>query len=148
MSNNQQAPEGFLDLSSYLTGFSKIDLLGTGMLDVYFNKFVAAVGITGSKSFWQQANAILGESQGKEAQAADLIRQRLMGDPDSAALAKKIIIMWYTGSWPDDQMNSTVISAEAYMQSLMWTVFQAHVPGARQPGYGSWSLSPDEMQIK
>lgn len=148
MSKNTQATEGFLDLSVHLTGFSKIDLLGTGMLDVYFNKFMTAVGITDSKSFWQQANAILGESQGKEDQAAGMIRKQLMGDPDNAAVAKKIIIMWYTGSWPDDQMNSTVISAEAYKASLMWTVFQAHVPGARQPGYGSWSLSPDEMQTK
>ena len=39
--------------------------------------------------------------------------------------------------------TTRVISAEAYKQSLVYNVMQAHPPGAKQPGYGSWSQSPE-----
>ena len=62
--------------------------------------------------------------------------------------------MWYLGSWiqlpqawrcefgnnPNDV--TSVISAEGYKQSLVYTVMGTHPPAAKQPGFGSWSQPP------
>jgi hypothetical protein len=148
MSNNKAVTDQFLDLSSYLTGFSKTDLLGTGMLDVYFDTVNANAGKAAAQTFWQEVGAILDESKGKEEKALALIRERLMGKSSGITLPQKIILLWYTGCWTGDDMSSGIVSSEAYRQSLLWPAITAHVPGAKQPGFGSWSLSPDEFQTK
>ena len=63
--------------------------------------------------------------------------------PDSLynGLAKNIITMWYMGNW----MN-TVISPQSYVQGLIWGVAETHPPGAKQPGYASWSTAPKTVQ--
>jgi hypothetical protein len=148
MSDSKTNMLGFLELSEYLTGFNKADLLGTGMLEVYFNTFASNVDQAAAQTFWQQVNAILAESKGKEDKALSLIRERLIGKDSGMTLPQQIILLWYTGSWTDGQGNTRIISSEAYRQSLLWPAITAHVPGAKQPGFGSWSLSPDEFQTK
>jgi hypothetical protein len=148
MSKSTKNMEPFLNLSVILTGFDKADLLGTGMLEVYYDTFNANVSTSAAQSFWQQASAILDESKGQEDKALPLIRERLMGKSAGVAPTQQIILLWYTGSWTDEKNNTQIISAEAYRQSLLYTAIRAHVPGAKQPGFGSWSLSPDQMQTK
>ncbi len=38
------------------------------------------------------------------------------------------------------------ISAEAYVQSLVWKTFGGHPMGALPPGFGSWSLPPTDRR--
>lgn len=37
------------------------------------------------------------------------------------------------------------VSAEAYVQGLVWKCFDGHPMGARPPGFGSWSLPPRDL---
>jgi hypothetical protein len=45
--------------------------------------------------------------------------------------------MWYNGNW-----GQNVVSGQAYIQGLIWDAAEAHPPGAKQPGYGSWAIPP------
>ena len=38
-----------------------------------------------------------------------------------------------------------IISAEAYMEGLLWRAAGTHPQGAKQPGYGSWSFPPVQI---
>ena len=72
-----------------------------------------------------------------EMQINAAISSRLMQPSSYEGLAGAIITMWYTGNWGND-----VITSQSYVQGLMWDAAEAHPPGAKQPGYGSWSMKP------
>ena len=64
--------------------------------------------------------------------------------------------MWYLGSWfppPESwfaaytkvKQNDSlqrVVSAVTYKEGLVWKAIGAHPPGAKPPGFGSWSKPP------
>ncbi|MPY24572.1 hypothetical protein [Shewanella sp. YLB-07] len=60
-------------------------------------------------------------------------------------LAQKITLMWYLGQWfddPSDGSSATQINGRSYIQSLVWPAANTHPPGAKHPGFGSWSVQP------
>jgi hypothetical protein len=79
----------------------------------------------------------------------------ILDDPKLGPVARNIILLWYCGTWtalseawraaygasPLD--TSRVVSAEAYQGSLQWAAAAAHPAGARQQGYGAWSVAPE-----
>lgn len=139
-------PQGlFLAISARLTGFDVVDLEGTGMTQTYFDTLTANTDAQVLRWFFEAAARILALPDDTAIDAA--IRSDLMPDSSYNATAKAIILMWYTGEWyvgiddPTD-MSSSQIDGASYVQSLMWTVAEAHPPGAKQPGYGSWAEPP------
>ncbi len=82
------------------------------------------------------------------------MEKRIMSDGLLGPLARNIISLWYLGIWNElpwywwlqhgiGATNETrVVSSEAYKEGLLWRAMGAHPPGAKQPGYGSWSLPP------
>ena len=135
MNNNQI--ETFLKISAYLTGYSQVDLLGTGMVGVYYGTIVENTASSIVDYFFQTAEEILNSSEGDETLMNEGISKKLMPDNCYNGLAKTIISVWYTGNW-----GSNVINPDSYKQGLMWDTAGAHPPGAKQPGYGSWSIEP------
>ena len=115
--DNQQ--EAFLSLSVYLTGFERVELLGTGMLEEYYKYVVCKAG-----KF--DPNALMREVK----------TSRTLGP-----IAKNIIRLWYMGTWRKDPADE-VASAQAYQEGLIWKVMRTHPPGAKQPGFGTWSELP------
>jgi hypothetical protein len=142
------AKETFLSLSVRLTGFDRVDLQGTGMLEAYF-KYVLHDRQDQPDELERLAAVAreldrLAASRGEVAvQAA--IRQHLMEDAAMRPLAANIIRMWYTGSWladPENPSSIKVISPQAYQEGLVWKVAHSHPPGAKAPGFGTWSELP------
>ncbi|MEC7753505.1 MULTISPECIES: sugar dehydrogenase complex small subunit [Roseivirga] len=125
----------FLDISTYLTGFPLIDLQSTGMAEVYFNTIVAHVNPQTIDQFYDACKSIL-KLKSTEA-INEAIEKELIPNGNYAGLGQKIILMWYLGTW-----DGNVISAQSYTQSLVWEVAETHPPGAKQPGYNSWSEPP------
>jgi hypothetical protein len=127
----------FLEISVHLTGFSDMELLGTGMLESYFNVVMNKNSVSVVEAFLAASEEILTKNKGN----ADKIRQdildKLMPDPSYDGLAKNIITMWYMGNWMNEMVSPT-----AYTQGLIWGVAGAHPPGAKQPGYDSWHRPP------
>ena len=126
--------ESFLQLSAALTGFSRVDLQGTGVVDEYWATVIDKAG-------QQTADDLLAAWQ--IVQDADEtidtgLRNEILSNSVLGPVAHNIIIMWYTGQWGSDN----IVSAQAYQQGLVWDAIGAHTQGAKQQGFGTWSLPP------
>ncbi len=147
----QDSLESFLSLSASLTGFDRVDLLGTGLAQEYFQQVVSAVGETISQELWTIAQNLPARTT-NELETA--IRQDLLSSPKFGPIARNIIQLWYSGLWnglpqawrnqygvnPLDATHFT--STAAFQQGLIWKTMSSHPDAAKQPGFGSWSLKP------
>ena len=141
----------FLEVSECLTGFSRVELLATGMAAAYEAELRKAYGDDVVSLLLREVCAVVKESGGDEAKLERLMLARVFNDDTVlCAPAKNLAQMWYLGTLIDytDQTpvvifkRTTVVSAEAYRQGLVLTDAGAHPSGAKQPGYGSWALGP------
>ena len=146
--------EPFLDLSAILTGFDRVDLLGTGMVEPFFDEVVNVIGEAISHELWETTAQIVGRYGKDEKRLEAAIRREILASAKFGPVARNIIQMWYTGIWnelpqswrdlygtnPND--TTRIISSEAYQQGLVWEVIGAHPPAAKQPGFASWSYPP------
>jgi hypothetical protein len=151
----------FRAISSHLTGYSEVELEGTGMLTDYFTTLMKEQDHEGVRKFLLKADEILNLGKAKEIEAA--IKRHFIELPLTAwqsnppfdelsyqGLAQRITILWYTGVWTtmnwlgkkSQQERTAIINARAYAQGLVWLTAETHPAGAKQPGYGSWSRRP------
>jgi hypothetical protein len=133
-----------------LTGFGRVRLLGTGMLDEYL-KAVDDVLPAGMLDELLAVRDGLPEDD-REAAAEGAI----LDDATFGPVARNLILLWYCGTWtplPEDWRAShgaspldthRVISPAAYLAGLQWVAAGAHPAGARQQGYGAWAVPPEE----
>ncbi len=140
----------FVGLSALLTGFGRVQLTGTGLDGAYLRVLDSALP-AGVLDELLGAFGGLPEGAGREAAAGTAI----LGDPKLGPVARNIILLWYCGTWtalPDAWRAaygsapldvSRVVSAEAYQGGLQWAAAGAHPAGARQQGFGAWSLPPE-----
>jgi hypothetical protein len=140
----------FLDLSALLTGFDRVQLLGTGVADSYLQTLEDVVPDAVLSDLFAAYEALPTDGARDAAVARDIL-----GDPTLGPVAENLIILWYCGSWtalPDDWRGAhgsspldtdRVISPEAYVAGLQWTAAGAHAMGARQQGFGAWALEPE-----
>jgi hypothetical protein len=134
----------FVALSVALTGFDRVRLVGSGMVDEYLRVLTFALpeGVL---------DALLAACGPEPDEAAV---PTIMADPKLGPVARNVIVLWYCGTWsplPDawqdvygelpDAPNG-VVSAEAYQHGLQWVAAGAHPMGARQQGYGAWAQLP------
>ena len=114
-------------------------LLGTGMTNVYLRAL----------------DAVLPAGTLDDMLAAGDGVSDLLEDPKLGPVARNLIPLWYCGTWtplPDKWRaaygtspldTNRVESAEAYQAGLQWVVAGAHPAGARQQGFGAWSVAPE-----
>jgi len=136
--------ERFVEMSVRLTGFGRVDLLGTGLAGRYLSAVDAAL-----------PDGVLDELlDAFEAGPAPEVETRVLRDPKLGPVARNVILTWYCGTWtalpepwreaygasPFD--TSRVLSAAAYQAGLQWAAAGAHPAGARQQGYGAWAEAP------
>jgi hypothetical protein len=157
--NENQSLEQFLNLSVVLTGFERVKLQGTGLVITYYQTFTGIVRAGICDELWKLTSGIIKGNRDDEDSLYAAIRGEILASPEFGPLAINIIQMWYLGSWiqlpqgwrsefgtsPADVTK--VISALAYKNSLIYDVMQAHPPGAKQPGFGSWSLPPAPVRL-
>jgi hypothetical protein len=112
---------------------------------------VNAAGRTISKELWAVVQNLPRRTQ-NELETA--IRQDLLSSPKFGPIVRNIIQLWYEGTWnglPQTWRNqygvnpqdfTHITSTAAYQQGLVWKTMSSHPDGAKQPGFGSWSLKP------
>ena len=139
----------FLAISVPLTGFDRLALEGTGMVDGYLATLRREVAPATLNAFWSRAAEVLQDTQNEPACRNARIRQELFPINVFDGLAQNIIFMWYCGQWQPTVDGPSVnlatvrnVSAEAYVQGLVWPAANTHPPGAKQPGFGSWAIPP------
>lgn len=139
----------FVALSAWLTGFDKIDLEGTGLAQTYFNQLQQNITQDSLNAFLLEGRHVLEMAQSDVDGAKARTDSHLMQNSSFNNLGKQVILMWYTGQWCVNGSgtldNATQIDAQSYVEGLMWDAADAHPPGAKQPGYGSWAYVPTSV---
>jgi hypothetical protein len=143
----------FVDMSRALTGFSALQLHGTGMTAAYLTELDAILtGPVVDQLLAAFPRAVDGSGV-PEAGAVDT----LLDDPLWGPPARAITLLWYCGTWtrlPDawraehgaaDRDTDHVVSTAAYQAGLQWVAAGAHPIGARQQGFGSWSFPVEDL---
>jgi len=110
----------FLALSAQLTGFSIVDLEGTGMAELYHDVALDRLGHDGLLALLA-AEAPPGSGPVEQGPSA----------------SQRLIRLWYTGLW-----DNTLVDPQAYREGLLWRAIETNPPGSRPPGYGTWALEP------
>jgi hypothetical protein len=124
----------FVGLSAALTGFGRLQLLGTGVAAQYLGKLDDAMP--------GAADELLGAW--KPGMAEEDIESKILGDVKLGTIAQTLILLWYLGAWVDPATKATTyVSADSYQAALQWVAAGAHPPGSRQEGFGSWGWLPE-----
>jgi hypothetical protein len=160
------APEdmkSFLEFSVILTGFSQFHLQGTGQAELYFRTIR---DIIGEKMFgdvlqaFHDLNIPAKDSKDYESILNDELRSKILGCQKLGPIARNIIKLWYMATWyelPQDwqdvfgakEKDKTFIpSPQAYPEGLLWPTIGVNPPGAKGPGYGTWSEEPSVGLVK
>ena len=142
--------QSLVEFSAALTGFSPVLLRGTGMTQQYLQKIESIVpeGLL---------DRLFDNFQNASDNSARHDLTAILHDSDLGPVARAIAVLWYCGAWtelpeewrarngavPGD--TTGVVSGAAYQAGLQWTVVGAHPAGARQQGFGAWSVAPAEL---
>jgi hypothetical protein len=148
-----QRLEEFLKLSACLSGFERLQLIGTNMTETYLRELDAIL----SPQLLDELLDVFRGLPGGDGLDSEISKQ-IMVDPKLGPVARNIILMWYCGTWktlphewraaygisPHDKDH--VVSAMAYLSALQWTLIGAHPPGGLPQGFNSWSVPAKEHE--
>jgi FAD/FMN-containing dehydrogenase len=143
--------DGFLKLSVTLTGFEQHVLLGTGMLQTYYDELLRIIGA-------DEAGALLAAFNAVPKDDDTQLQKVVLCSPRYGPVARNVVKMWYLGTWTqlprqwhaaygatsDD--TDHVVSAAAYSEGLVWPAAGTHPMSAKQPGFGTWA-EPSAVQL-
>lgn len=144
----------FVDLSTALTGFRAFDLHATGNAGDFCATVARVVGddvLDDLLAAFGRAREAGGDDRGALERA---LRREVMSDPRLGPVARNVIKLWYVGIWYElepgwvdahgaSEENVTFgVSAASYTEGLLWPAVGANPPGAKGPGYASWTGPP------
>lgn len=140
----------FENLSIVLTGFSRAEIVGTGLLQTYFDTVKKELG---KDTFEAILNAIQSIKISNPEHLSDKDSRQitdLMGNINFKTPVGQIIQLWYLGEWVVGTFNpeNYIISSESYLEGLIWKAIAAHPMGGKQPGYGTWGFPPQTFSSK
>lgn len=151
------APEqlqAFVALSAEITGFTTIDLHGTGQADAYRSTLAETVGEDVLVELLEVWERVRDEAQGDSSSTQRLLRREIFSDPKLGPVARNVVKLWYVGIWYElppawidafgalEKDYTFTVSPSAYTNGMMWTAIGGNPPGARGPGYASWAGPP------
>ena len=141
----------FLAYSAEATAFTLFELRGTGQAQAYLDKVIEVVGAP----LLTNLLAVHAEAPATEPARREHLRRQLFGDARLGQVARNIVKLWYVGIWyelPPAWIEAygagfadvdTMVSSQAYAEGLLWVAIGANPPGAKAPGYGSWTGPPE-----
>jgi hypothetical protein len=145
VSNDSEANDldRFVRLSSALTGVDASQLKPAldpiGIADQYLQTLEEFVDAATVQTLLATVPAATGA-------AVDVAR--VLGDSTLGPIARSIIKLWLLGAWYDPLQPSSavkVVSAQAYKESLVWKVMQAHPMGYSMFEFGYWAQEPPAL---
>lgn len=130
----------FVDFSETATGFSASHLLESKQVEIYFRTVRAMLGDQIVSEF-----LLTFHRDGFN---------RLFTSEKLGPIARNIVKLWYVATW--EQLPSGwnekygpvandalfIVSPTAYTEGLLWQAIGVNPPGAKMPGYGTWSMAP------
>ena len=143
--------DSFVAFSEAATGFSAVRLRGTGHAELYRSTVEGVAGaevLDALLDVWERVQ----DTEGAELDSR--LGGEVFDDPRLGPVARNIIKLWYVGTWyelPPEWWDSYggrgqnamfTASASAYTEGLLWPAMGANPPGAKAPGYASWTGPP------
>ena len=144
----------FLDFSSVATAFTVFELRGTGAAADYLATVDRVVGTAVTDQLLDSYDRVTAEAGTAWESAQDTFRREILSDPLLGPVARNVVKMWYVGTWyslPPAGAEAYgarsadvtfTVSATAYTEGLLWPAIGASPPGAKPPGFGSWTGPP------
>lgn len=151
-SNRSDPIAVFTDLSVELTGYDRVELAGTGLIEQHYDTLLRLIGEREAGHLLQAAAEALDAD--RKNHNGEALRTRVIESKRYGPVIISLIKLWYLGSWYPlpgsyaDVNGSTaddvehVVSAQAYREGLVWSAAGAHPMGAKAPGWGSWAEAP------
>lgn len=144
----------FVSLSATLTGFTRAEVWGTGMVPTYFAVMPSIIGDAMFADFLDRWRDTYIRGEGDASLLDRLVVSQMAEDPTYGPLTRNLASMWYLGVWnqlPAEWRNvhgawagdvNFVVSGKAFTEGLVWKAMHTHPKAAKQPGYGSWAIPP------
>lgn len=138
--DNPEFMEYFLDFSALATGFGRHDLVSTHQSALYFSVTRGVIGDSFFGDFMQTFHRV-----GLE---------QLLASEKYGPIARNIVKLWYLATWerlPTEWLASYlptldnvafIPSPDSYIEGLLWASIGTNPPGAKGPGYATWSSPP------
>lgn len=154
MTTHDDAPEfhAFLIVSAALTGYDTAELQGTGCAGEYWHHLRQVLPDDILTIFLSHAPHLGGKDDDT------IIRRSYLSDRCLGPVSRSLIQLWYTGQWAPLSQEwreaygasrfdvVRIISTRAYKEGLVWDAIGAHPQGAKQQGFGAWSLEPPKQR--
>ena len=144
----------FVSLSAVLTGFSEVELEGTGAAPLHLQTLQQKVGAAIAGEVLAGAQAAL-----QQADPAQAIRSGLWSSPKLGPVVQNLVLLWYVGAWTpmpaawQEQYNWAAPDLNTspewgatplpYQEALVWRAIFAHPSGTKPTGFASWAEAPD-----
>lgn len=147
----------FLKFSVVVTGFPKFHLEGTGLASLYFETVRDIIGEELFKELletFHRLEELKAKENNDESILTNGLRSEILGSEKLGPIARNIIKLWYVATWyqlPQSWRDvfgtkkndrTFIISPQAYPEGLLWPAIGVNPPGAKPPGYGTWSEPP------
>ena len=146
----------FLDLSAVVTGFSEFHLEGTGLVSLYFDNIRDIIGGDLFGELLETFHRLESKSQANndESILTNGLRSELLGSEKLGPIARNVIKLWYLATWyqlpqswrdvfgTKENDRTFIITSHAYPEGLLWPAIGVNPPGAKPPGYATWSEPP------
>ncbi|MEJ5102746.1 hypothetical protein [Chryseobacterium sp. MYb328] len=126
----------FMTISAPLTGFTENELQSTGLAETYYKHILGKIEKATFIEFLNISKNAIESSQTPD-QLSAAISTQILSNPSTKKIAQDVITLWYLGTWEGAYVNDL-----SYKEGLVWNIMQAHPPGAKQPGFKSWSIKP------
>ncbi len=143
----------FVTLSALLTGYDSLALVGTGRVEEYLRVVTNVVGTDLLKNLIKAVDALI-KAADPSPPDSDSVKA-ILEDPALGPLARNIIKLWFLGVWyqfesedwhtdncQGDNLETHVVSGQAYVEGLVWNDMGTHPQAAKQPGWATWSWEP------
>jgi hypothetical protein len=149
--------EEFLAMSARLTGYGRVQLVGTGLTRSYLRAVDAALPAGVLDDLLRTFGRVLAQSASSGDDVEAYVASAILDDPMLGPVARNIILLWYCGTWTalsedwhaaygaSHRDATHVVSAQAYQGGLQWTAAGAHPAGAGPQGFGAWSAPPEGL---
>lgn len=131
----------FISISGAITGFPENELLSTGLGETYYQHILESIEQATFLEFLNVSKGIL-ESTYTVEQLNNAIVAELIAPAGMQDILNNVATLWYLGTWEGAYVNDL-----SYKEGLVWKVFSSHPPGAKQPGYKSWSIKPVNSNV-
>jgi hypothetical protein len=160
MASDDARLQAFLDLSVDVTAFSEVELRGTGYAVEYLETTRNVIGDDLLAELLQVYESVVSTAGNNHDACKQLLRAELLSSPKLGPIVRNVIKLWYASTWYElpqtwrDQYGTPVndgtfvVAPWAYPEALLWAATGTHPPGAKAPGYGTWSAPPRIPEIR